>query len=48
MKKTEKYDPETDSVYYLSSLQDGIDTEITNTELQKAREKGKFTILSPD
>jgi len=48
MKKTEKYDPETDSIYYLSSLQDGIDTEITNTELQKAREKGKFTILSSD
>lgn len=47
MQKIEKYDPETDSVYYVSTFEDGVNTTIVNDKIDKARRQKKFGILAP-
>lgn len=47
MQKIEKYDPETDSVYYVSTFEDGVNSTIVNGKIDKARRQKKFGILDP-
>lgn len=48
MQQIEKYAPETDSVYYVSTFEDGISTDIVNDKIKEARKQKKFAIIDPN